>query len=79
MLAELAEEIPPAWYDDDYDALMRLLEQLYAAANAGAGAAAFGEEVATGNRFRIGECDVSGDSNSSGRIGRSHVRIRRII
>ena len=29
MLAELADEIPPAWYDDDYDALMRLLEQLY--------------------------------------------------
>ena len=29
MLAELAEEIPPAWYDDDYDALVRLLEQLY--------------------------------------------------
>ncbi len=28
MLAELADEIPPAWYDDDYDALMRLLEQL---------------------------------------------------
>ncbi len=29
MLAELADEIPPAWYDDDYDALMRLLEQVY--------------------------------------------------
>lgn len=29
MLAELAEEIPPAWYEDDYDALMRLLEQIY--------------------------------------------------
>jgi len=29
VLAELAEEIPPAWYDDDYDALLRLLEQIY--------------------------------------------------
>lgn len=29
VLAELAEEIPPAWYDDDYDALLRLLEQVY--------------------------------------------------
>jgi len=29
LLAELADEIPPVWYDDDYDALMRLLEQLY--------------------------------------------------
>jgi len=29
VLAELAEEIPPAWYDDDYDALVRLLEQVY--------------------------------------------------
>jgi len=29
VLAELADEIPPAWYDDDYDALMRLLEQVY--------------------------------------------------
>ncbi len=29
MLAELAEEIPPAWYEDDYDGLMRLLEQIY--------------------------------------------------
>lgn len=29
VLAELAEEIPPEWYDDDYDAVMRLLEQLY--------------------------------------------------
>ena len=29
MLAELAEEIPPAWYDDDYDALVRLLQQIY--------------------------------------------------
>src|SRR5712664_2897593 len=28
VLAELAEEIPPAWYDDDYDAVLRLLEQL---------------------------------------------------
>jgi len=26
---ELAEEIPPDWYADDYDALMRMLEQLY--------------------------------------------------
>jgi len=29
VLAELADEIPPAWYDDDYDASMRLLEQVY--------------------------------------------------
>jgi hypothetical protein len=29
VLAELAEEIPPAWYDDDYDAVLRVLEQLY--------------------------------------------------
>jgi HipA-like kinase len=29
VLAELADEIPPAWYGDDYDALMRLLEQVY--------------------------------------------------
>ncbi len=28
VLAQLAEEIPPAWYEDDYDALLRLLEQL---------------------------------------------------
>lgn len=29
VLAELAAEIPSAWYEDDYDALMRLLEQLH--------------------------------------------------
>lgn len=29
VLAELAEEVPPAWYEDDYDALLRLLEQLH--------------------------------------------------
>lgn len=29
VLAELADEIPPAWYEDDYDALLRLLEQIY--------------------------------------------------
>ena len=29
VLAELADEIPPAWYEDDYDAHVRLLEQLY--------------------------------------------------
>jgi HipA-like protein len=29
VLAELAEEIPPAWYVDDYDAVLRLLEQLH--------------------------------------------------
>ena len=29
VLAELAEEIPPAWYDDDYDAVLRVLEQLH--------------------------------------------------
>jgi hypothetical protein len=28
VLGELAEEIPPEWYEDDYDAVMRLLEQL---------------------------------------------------
>jgi hypothetical protein len=28
VLAKLAEEIPPAWYEDDYDAVLRLLEQL---------------------------------------------------
>jgi hypothetical protein len=29
VLAELAEEIPPAWYEDEYDTLLRLLEQIY--------------------------------------------------
>jgi len=29
VLAELAEEIPPAWYEDEYDEVLRLLEQLY--------------------------------------------------
>ena len=29
VLAELGEEIPPSWYDDDYDALVRLLEQIH--------------------------------------------------
>jgi hypothetical protein len=29
LLAELAEEIPPAWYEDDYNALLRLLEQIH--------------------------------------------------
>jgi HipA-like protein len=29
VLAELAEEVPPAWYEDDYDALLRLLEQAF--------------------------------------------------
>jgi len=28
MLAEVAGEIPPEWYADDYDAVLRLLEQL---------------------------------------------------
>ena len=28
-LAEAAEEIPPAWYEDDYDALLQLLEQIH--------------------------------------------------
>ncbi len=28
VLAELVEEIPPSWYEDDYDAVLRLLEQL---------------------------------------------------
>src|SRR6201998_2984398 len=29
VLAELAEEIPPAWYEDDYDAVLLVLEQLH--------------------------------------------------
>ena len=29
VLSEVAEEIPPAWYEDDYDALLRLLEHIY--------------------------------------------------
>ena len=29
VLAELAEEIPPTWYEDDYDAVLRLLEQIH--------------------------------------------------
>jgi len=29
VLDELSQEIPPEWYADDYDALMRLLEQLH--------------------------------------------------
>ena len=29
VLAELATEIPPEWYADDYDALLRLLEQIF--------------------------------------------------
>jgi len=29
VLAELAEEIPPEWYEDNYDLLLRLLEQIY--------------------------------------------------
>ncbi|HTB91563.1 MAG TPA: HipA family kinase [Candidatus Sulfotelmatobacter sp.] len=29
VLAELAEEIPPAWYEDDYDAVLKVLEQLH--------------------------------------------------
>jgi len=28
VLDEISREIPPAWYEDDYDALVRLLEQL---------------------------------------------------
>jgi hypothetical protein len=28
VLDEISREIPPAWYEDDYDALLRLLEQL---------------------------------------------------
>jgi hypothetical protein len=28
VLGDLAGEIPPEWYADDYDAVMRLLEQL---------------------------------------------------
>jgi hypothetical protein len=29
VLDEIGREIPPAWYQDDYDALLRLLEQLH--------------------------------------------------
>ncbi len=29
VLGELAAEIPPAWYDDEYDAMVRVLEQLF--------------------------------------------------
>jgi len=29
VLAEILHEIPPAWYEDDYDALTQLAEQLY--------------------------------------------------
>jgi hypothetical protein len=29
VLEELVGEVPPEWYDDDHDALVRLLEQLY--------------------------------------------------
>ena len=29
VLAELVGEIPPEWYEDEYDALLRLLEQLF--------------------------------------------------
>jgi hypothetical protein len=29
VLDEISREIPPAWYADDYDALLQLLEQLY--------------------------------------------------
>ena len=29
VLDEVSREIPPAWYEDDYDAVLRLLEQLH--------------------------------------------------
>jgi hypothetical protein len=29
VLDEISKDIPPSWYEDDYDALLRLLEQLY--------------------------------------------------
>jgi len=29
VLDEIGREVPPAWYDDDYDSLLRLFEQLY--------------------------------------------------
>jgi hypothetical protein len=29
VLDEISREIPSAWYEDDYDALLRLLEQLH--------------------------------------------------
>lgn len=29
VLDQVSREIPPEWYEDDYDALLRLLEQLH--------------------------------------------------
>ena len=29
VLADITREVPPEWYEDDYDALVRLVEQLY--------------------------------------------------
>jgi len=29
VLADVIREIPPEWYEDDYDAVTKLLEQLY--------------------------------------------------
>jgi hypothetical protein len=29
VLAELVQEVPPEWYEDDYDLLLRLLEQIF--------------------------------------------------
>jgi hypothetical protein len=29
VLSELAKEIPPVWYGDDYDELTRLLERIF--------------------------------------------------
>jgi hypothetical protein len=29
VLADIVGEVPPEWYEDDYDAVMRLVEQLY--------------------------------------------------
>jgi hypothetical protein len=31
VLDEVSREIPPTWYADEYDALLRLLEQLFRA------------------------------------------------
>ena len=29
MLDDASRDIPPEWYEDDYDELLRLLEQIY--------------------------------------------------
>ena len=53
-MEEAASEIPPRWYDDDADALQRLLEQLLEAAAAGAPAGHLGLEVSARSLFPTG-------------------------